>query len=164
MLNKTFQNLKQLLSPYKKEIICTLFASFVTSIIGVVDSLLLNYLIDNVVYSNAKSTLLTIALIMIFISILQISIKGLKTIWIQQLSYKIEINLMERFYEKILKIKYSFFENRKTGELISRLNDTRIVQMALSEGLTSIISNLIMFFVVAIALFCLLYFWYMLYA
>ncbi|MBR7064605.1 MAG: ABC transporter ATP-binding protein, partial [Treponema sp.] len=74
-------------------------------------------------------------------------------IWIQQIAYKVEISLMNSFYEKVLKIKYSFFEKHKVGDLFSRLNDVKIVRMSLSEGFTSIITNLIMFFVVGIALF-----------
>ena len=46
--------------------------------IGIIDSLLLSYLIDNVLYSNAKFTLFTIAIIMILISIFQIALKGYK--------------------------------------------------------------------------------------
>ena len=143
----------QILSCYKKEITITIFSTIIISFVGIVDSLLLTYLIDNVLYSNSKITLCTLSFIMFLIAIFHIAIKGIKDIFVQQISYEIEIDLMNKFYCKILKSDNSFFSFHKTGELIARLNDTKIVRSALSEGVISIIANVIMFFVVGIALF-----------
>ena len=90
---------------------------------------------------------------MILISIFQIALKGYKNILIQKISYVMDINLMKEFYIKILHIKYCFFEKHKTGELLSRLNDTRIVRNALSEGLIAVVTNVLMFIIVGSALF-----------
>lgn len=155
MINKpTLKKIILLLSSYKKEMIITLISTMMISLVGVTDSLLLNYLIDNVLYSNAKITLLTIAIIMLLVAIFQMALRGIKNLLIQEISYKMDIDLMKRFYEKVLKIKYLFFEKHKTGELLSRLNDTRMVRNALSDGFISIIANLIMFLVVGTALIC----------
>lgn len=155
MINKsTLKKIISLLSSYKKEMIITLISTMMISLVGVIDSLLLNYLIDNVLYSNAKITLLTIAIIMLLVAIFQMALRGIKNLLIQEISYKMDIDLMKRFYEKVLRIKYLFFEKHKTGELLSRLNDTRMVRNALSDGFISIIANLIMFLVVGTALIC----------
>ncbi|NLK45085.1 MAG: hypothetical protein GX297_00255 [Treponema sp.] len=154
MMSKgTFKKLLKLLSIYKKEMFLSLFATLVISLVGIVDSLLLSYMIDNVLYSNARATLFTIAIVMILIAVFQIALKGFKSVLIQKISYGMDVDLMKRFYSKILKIKYSFFEKHKTGELTSRINDTRMVRNALSSGLISIIANVIMFLVVGFALF-----------
>lgn len=155
MINKaTLKKTISLLIDYKREMIITLISTLVISLVGVIDSILLNYLIDNVLYSNAKITLITVAIIMLLVAVFQMALKGIRSILIQEISYKMDIDLMKRFYEKVLKIKYLFFEKHKTGELLSRLNDTRIVRGALSEGFISIIANIIMFFVIGIALIC----------
>lgn len=154
MINKkNIIRLLKLISSYKKELFITLVSTIIISLIGIIDSLLLSYLIDNVLYSNAKFTLFTIAIIMILISIFQIALKGYKNILIQKISYVMDINLMKEFYIKILHIKYCFFEKHKTGELLSRLNDTRIVRNALSEGLIAVVTNVLMFIIVGSALF-----------
>lgn len=153
MITKSvFKRIVNLISIYKKEIFITIILTLLISIIGIIDSLLLSYLIDNVLYSNAKLTLLTIAIIMLLIAVFQISLKGLKNLFIQKISFKMDMDLMRRFYSKVLHLQFSFFEKHKTGELTSRLNDTRMVRNALSEGLIGIISNVIMFFVVGFAL------------
>lgn len=154
MITKSiFKRLLSILFDYKKELLVTLAFTILISIIGVVDSLLLSYLIDNVLYSNAKITLITIAIIMLLIAFIQISLRGLKNLFIQKISYKMDIELTRKFYSKVLELNYSFFEKHKTGELTSRLNDTRMVRNALSEGLIAIIANIIMFLVVGFALF-----------
>lgn len=147
-----FKRIINLLSVYKREIFITTLLTLLISTIGIIDSLLLSYLIDNVLYSNGKITLLTIAIIMILMAVFQLSLKGFKSLLIQKVSFKMDIDLMQNFYNKVLKIKYSFFEKHKTGELTARLNDTRLVRNAFSEGLISIITNTIMFIVVAFAL------------
>ena len=81
MINKkNIIRLLKLISSYKKELFITLVSTIIISLIGIIDSLLLSYLIDNVLYSNAKFTLFTIAIIMILISIFQIALKGYKNI------------------------------------------------------------------------------------
>lgn len=153
MTKKSVKKTFKLISRYKKEMFLSLFATLMISLVGVVDSLILSYMIDNVLYSSAKHTLLTIAIIMLLITVFQITLRGLKSLLIQKISYEMDIDLKKTFYSKILTIKYSFFEKHKMGELTSRINDTRMVRNALSEGLISILANLIMFLVVGIALF-----------
>ncbi|MBP5519887.1 MAG: peptidase domain-containing ABC transporter [Treponema sp.] len=149
----TFKRIINLISVYKKEIILTITLTLLISLVGIIDSLLLSYLIDNVLYSNAKITLFTISIIMILLAIFQISLKGLKNLLIQKISYKMDIDFIKKFYDKVLKIHYPFFEKHKNGELTSRLNDTRMAREAFSEGFISIIADIIMFFVIGFTLF-----------
>lgn len=153
-MNKTIlKKTLKLILKFKKEIFLCFVSTIMISLIGVIDSFFLSYMIDNVLYSNAIYTLLSLAIIMMVIEILQISFRGFKNILIQRISYKIEADLTKKFYTKILNINYPFFERHKTGELMARLNDTKIVRNALSEGLISIIANLVMFGVISIALY-----------
>lgn len=154
MINKkTIKKLFQILDSYKKQLLITLAATIFISVMGVCDSFLLCYIIDNVICSYEKSTLLTISVVMLIIAFFQIALKGIKSIIIKQMSYKLDIQLMHDFYSKIMYLNFTFFEKHKSGELVSRINDTRIVRSVLSEGIISIATNLIMFFVVGFALF-----------
>ena len=74
MITKSvLKRILKLLLGYKKELILTLIFNLLISIIELVDSLLLSYLIDNVLYSNAKRTLTTIAIVMLLVAFLQTS-------------------------------------------------------------------------------------------
>lgn len=142
-----------LLSTYKKEFFLSFILTIIISLIGVIESLFLSYLIDSVLYSDEKTTLITIAIIIFLTTLFQISLKTLKNLLIQQISYKLDIDLTKKFYNTVLQLQFAFFETHKTGDLISRINDARTIRNTLSEGIISIISNIIMFLLVGITLF-----------
>ena len=153
MINKnSFQNIIEIIKLYKSQLIITLMSAIAISLISIFDSFLLSYAIDNVLVSNAKITLITISIIMFLVALLSISLIGIKDLLIQKISYSMDIVLMQRFYQKVFQLPFFILEKHKSGELTSRLNDTRKVRNALSYGLISILTNLITFFIIGFAL------------
>lgn len=148
----TFSKLIKILKPYKSKLILTLISALAISLVSLLDSFLLSYAIDNVLVSNATLTLITISIIMLLVVLLNISVIGIKGLLIQKISYSMDIDLMQKFYAKVFQLPFSVLENHKSGELASRLNDTRKVRNAISYGLISILTNLITFFIVGFAL------------
>lgn len=142
----------KIIEPYKVQLIVTFFATILVSFVSLLDSFLLSYAIDNVLVSHTKLTLITISVIMILVALLNISLIGIKCLLINKISYSMDMDLMEKFYIKVVQLPFSVLENHKSGELVSRLNDTRKVRNALSYGLISILSNLITFFIIGFAL------------
>ncbi|MBO5483008.1 MAG: peptidase domain-containing ABC transporter [Spirochaetaceae bacterium] len=142
----------KIIEPYKVQLIVTFFATILVSFVSLLDSFLLSYAIDNVLVSHTKLTLITISVIMILVALLNISLIGIKSLLINRISYSMDMDLMEKFYIKVVQLPFSVLENHKSGELVSRLNDTRKVRNALSYGLISILSNLITFFIIGFAL------------
>lgn len=142
----------KIIEPYKVQLIVTFFATILVSFVSLLDSFLLSYAIDNVLVSHTKLTLITISVIMILVAFLNISLIGIKSLLINKISYSMDMDLMEKFYIKVVQLPFSVLENHKSGELVSRLNDTRKVRNALSYGLISILSNLITFFIIGFAL------------
>ena len=148
----TFSKLIKILKPYKSKLFLTLISAVAISLVSLLDSFLLSYAIDNVLVSNATLTLITISIIMLLVVLLNISLIGIKGLLIQKISYSMDIDLMQKFYAKVFQLPFSVLENHKSGELASRLNDTRKVRNAISYGLISILTNLITFFIVGFAL------------
>ena len=142
----------KIIEPYKVQLIVTFFATILVSFVSLLDSFLLSYAIDNVLVSHTKLTLITISVIMILVALLNIALIGIKSLLINKISYSMDMDLMEKFYIKVVQLPFSVLENHKSGELVSRLNDTRKVRNALSYGLISILSNLITFFIIGFAL------------
>ncbi len=149
---KTFSEILKILKPYKGQLIIAQIVAIIISFVSLLDSFLLSYLIDSVLVSNTEVTLLTISIIMFLVGVLCVSLNGIKELLIQKNSYSMNIDLMLKFYEKVLNLPLYVLEKHKSGELVARLNDARKVQNALSYGLISILTNLISFFIVGIAL------------
>lgn len=149
---KLISNLLYIIKPYKSDVVITIILAFLISLISVFDSFLLSYSIDNILVSNTKATLFTICLIMLLVVLLNVSLTGIKNLLIQKISYSMDIELMQNFYEKVFKLPFVILEKHKSGELTSRMNDVKKVQGALSYGLISIITNIITFVIVGIVL------------
>lgn len=153
MINKdTLQNILEIIKLHKSQLIITLISAIAISLVSIFDSFLLSYAIDSVLVSNAKLTLITISIIMVLVALLSISLTGIKDLLIQKISYSMDIILMQRFYQKVFQLPFFILEKHKSGELTSRLNDTRKVRNALSYGLISILTNFITFLIIGFAL------------
>lgn len=153
MINKiTFQNIIEIIKLHKSQLIITLISAIAISVVSIFESFLLSYVIDNVLVSNAKITLITISIIMFLVALFSISLTGIKDLLIQKISYSMDIILMQRFYQKVFQLPFFILEKHKSGELTSRLNDTRKVRNALSYGLISILTNFITFLIIGFAL------------
>jgi ATP-binding cassette subfamily B protein len=59
-------------------------------------------------------------------------------------SFDFNLRIIDRFYGRLLQLPKSFFDNRKTGDLIARMNDTQRIQRAVSNILASVVIDALM--------------------
>ena len=72
---------------------------------------------------------------------------------ILRLSIKMDAELLRMYFGKLLKLQYDFFQDRESGELLSRIQDLSDIRMVLSQGGIDLLFNLSMVFVGAFMLF-----------
>ncbi len=142
-----FTRFLSLLNPYKKYIVETFIASIFLSLFGIVMSLYFRFLIDEVLYSQIKSTLNLCSICYLFIIIFQVLLNFCRSQILSYLGSKIDVTLVSDFYLHLLKLPLSFFQKRKTGEILSRLNDANTIRNAISSTLLSIAIDAVMIFV-----------------
>lgn len=61
--------------------------------------------------------------------------------------------LMDDFYDKLLRLPKTFFDTRKTGEIIARLNDTRRIQSVISYLTGNVIIDVLVLLVSGVFIF-----------
>ena len=61
--------------------------------------------------------------------------------------------LIFSYFKHVLALPLSFFDSRKTGEILSRMEDSQKVRQAISEAVVSVIMDILMLAVVGVALF-----------
>lgn len=61
--------------------------------------------------------------------------------------------LIGRFFESLVYLPKSFFDNRRIGELVERMNDTSRIQMAIANVAGEILRNFLLFVIGEIVLF-----------
>lgn len=129
----------ELVRPHKKIMAYTVIASLMLTLFGIVTSFYFRFLIDEVLYSEAKSTLNICSICFLVIIIFKAVVSFSRSQIILYLGRKLDIFLTGGFFSHLLRLPLSFFSARKTGEILSRTNDAAKVREAVSSTTLSLI-------------------------
>ena len=133
-----------LLKPHKRLVIEILVASFLLSLFGIFISFYFRFLIDEVLYSQIRSTLNLCSICYLIVIIFQTIINYCRNQIILYLGTKIDVSLLCDFFCHLLHLPLNFFSSRKTGEILSRINDAETVKEAVSSTTLGIIMDSLM--------------------
>lgn len=128
--------------PYRWQVLGLLFTIVLTSIVSLLQPLLFRDLIDNVIPQADITRLNWLAVSMVGIPL----IGGAISIWQRHLSASIgegiTYDLRRELYTHLQRMSLRFFTQKRTGELISRLNNDVIgAQHAINDTLANIIAS-----------------------
>lgn len=139
-----FSRFLVLLRPYRKYIVETFIASIFLSLFGIFMALYFRFLIDEVLYSQVKSTLNLCSLCYLFVVVMQVLLNFCRSQLLTYLGSKVDVCLISDFFFHLLKLPLGFFVKRKTGEILSRINDANVIRNAISSTLLSIAMDSVM--------------------
>lgn len=142
-----------LLAPHKKVFIKIFSASILLSVLSIMIAFYFRFLIDEVLYSQVKSTLNITSLCYLMILIFQLILSFTRNQLAIIMSSKIDLSLICNFFNHLLKLPLSFFTSRKTGEILSRIRDTEIIRQTISSTTVSVLIDSVMFFIGGFFLF-----------
>lgn len=119
-------------------------ASLLLCFFGILFAFYFRFLVDDVLYSEIKSTLNLVSfcyfVLLIFQAVLSFARNQLSLL----MGIKINLTLICEFYNHLLKLPLSFFTSRKTGEIVSRIRDTDHIRKVLSSTFVSILIDSVM--------------------
>jgi ATP-binding cassette subfamily B protein len=133
-----------LLKQYKKNVAQILTASLFLSAFGIFVSFYFRFLIDEVLYIQIKSTLNLCSLCYLIVIVFQAIIGFCRNEIILFMGTKIDVMLSSDFFYHLLRLPMKFFTSRKTGEVLSRLNDVNVIKNAISSATLSVVIDSIM--------------------
>jgi ABC-type bacteriocin transporter len=137
-----------LLRPHIKTLALAGIISIILIAFGIVGSFYYRYIIDEVLFSNARLTLTVISLGMLAIVVFQAILGALRNILLNHFAFKADLRLIFSYFTHILRLPLSFFDSRKTGEILSRLEDAQKIRQALSQAVISVVMDTLMILVV----------------
>ncbi len=148
-----FNNILQLLKPYKIYVIEIIIASVLLSFIGVTSSFYFRFLIDEVLSSGLRITLATMSIGYLCLIIFQAFLSISRNQIIMHISNKIDAVLIFEYLFHVFHLPMDFFGKRKVGEIVSRLNDVEIIRNAISMTTMSVVIDSIMLILGTLVLF-----------
>lgn len=130
--------------PHTKVLVYSFLASLVLIFFGIVSSFYYKYVFDEIIFAKASISLTTLSIAILSLTIIQSVVSLIRGILLSHFSYKTDLQLHFSYLAHIFKLPLSFFESRKSGEILSRLGDLAKVKQTLSDSVLSGIMDVIM--------------------
>ncbi|HCI81149.1 MAG TPA: ABC transporter, partial [Ktedonobacter sp.] len=151
--SRTVRRIVQAFSPYKFQIALGIAAIILTTILGLVNPLMIKYIFDDA-YGKHNLTLLIIFVAIMIVTPITSGIIGVGQTYLNNIiGQNVMRDFRNRLYEHLQSMSLRFFTSTRTGEIQSRLsNDVGGVQSVVTDTATSIVSNVSTFISTIIAM------------
>ncbi|WP_186755603.1 peptidase domain-containing ABC transporter [Echinicola salinicaeni] len=130
-----------LLKPHKRILVQVLMGSVVATLLGLASSFYLQKIIDNVIPEGNQNLLNLMGICMLVILIFRIIVSITKSVLTVQTGQKIDARLILGYYKHLLKLPQQFFDNMRTGEIISRINDAVKIRTFINDVIIGFVIN-----------------------
>ena len=142
-----FRRLFAFVRPYRGRLAITIVAIVFGSLLGLAGPYTLQFLIDAVFRQSDPALLNEITLVLIFIFASQAVFYFIRAYLLQFVGERVMVDLRERLFEHLQGLSLSFFNERRTGELVSRLtNDVATVRSVVTSDISTALSQVLTFF------------------
>jgi ATP-binding cassette, subfamily C, bacteriocin exporter len=147
--------LKKLLEEDANILTVSACLGLIIAVLGLSTAVFSQKLIDDIL-PNSKQLKLEVGLtLLFFLLIVRSFLTYIRQNFLLKQSRDFNNRIIAHFYNSLLKLPKSFFDNRKTGELVARMNDTNRIQNTLSYITSNLVIDLLL--VVISAVFLLTY-------
>ena len=142
-----------LVKPSKGVLLQALVGALVYSVLGLAISIYVGKLVDNVLPGGNLGLLNLLGLVMVTIILLRLLLSLFQTVFILKTGQRIDATLILGYYQHLLKLPQSFFDNMRTGEIISRIGDAVKIRVFINEVSINFILNVFILIVSFVLMF-----------
>ncbi|HKM30818.1 MAG: peptidase domain-containing ABC transporter [Bacteroidales bacterium] len=142
-----------LMKGQRRQLAVALGASFLYTFTGIASALFLQQIADLVIPGNATRFLQLMGLAMVYIACCSLALNVFRIKVLLQTGFRTATRLVGGFYRHILYLPQKFFDQRQSGELVARINDTFKVSTFLSSGILNIALSIFTLFFSLLVMF-----------
>ena len=113
-------------------------ASFLYTFTGIASALFLQQIADKVIPGGQGNILRVLGFSMVYIAVCAMALNVFRVRYLLHTGLKTAMRLATGFYRHLMYLPQRFFDQRPSGELVARMNDTFKVSNFLSNGLMNI--------------------------
>ncbi len=148
-----FKRYIDLLLPQKKLFFYAIFASLITTILGIASSMFNKILMDEILPYGLKSLLVAVILVFSIVNVTSALISMVRQWVLIYLSIKVDIPLMLGYFGHIFHLPMKFFATRKTGDITTRYSDANTIKSIFTSIALSLVMDISMAIITGIILF-----------
>ena len=150
--NYIFSILKNIIFNNKKIILNLISLSLVVTLFTCFYGYYFKIIIDKTLSTN-KLNLLVITVIFLLMFFIKIITEYLRNNLLLYLNQKIDLSIITTTVKKLISLPYSYYKNKTTGEMISRINDLFYIKNVISKIIITIFLDIILALSTMIILF-----------
>jgi ATP-binding cassette subfamily B protein len=141
--SRTLRRVAESFSPYKFQVVLVLIAIILTTVLGLVNPFMIQFIFDDAIGKRNISLLFILVSIMIVMPIVTGIIGVGQTYLNNTIGQRVMRDFRNKLFNHLQSMSLRFFTGTRTGEIQSRLsNDVGGVQSVVTDTATSIVSNL----------------------
>jgi len=143
--------------PYQGILGEALLINLVLGLLSLAYPFFIQILTDEVLVSGDTQLLTGVVIAVMIMNLVQSSLQLVQSNLIAHFAQRLELGLVLEFGRQILRLPLSYYESRRSGEIVSRLRDIREINQLVSQAIISLPSQ---FFIALVSLgFMLFYSW-----
>ena len=147
----------KLVSPNKDILLQSLIGALIFSALGLSTSLFVGRIVDHIIPGGNLNLLNLLGLAMILIILLRLFLGFFQSLFILKTGQRIDASLILGYYQHLLKLPQSFFDNMRTGEIISRIGDAVKIRVFINDVSINLVLNIFILIVSFVLMFS--FFW-----
>ena len=145
--------LTKMLSEDSNILLASLFLGVIISVLSLASAVFTQNLIDKILPSKDEDKLMMGLSLFAIVLIIKIILDFIRAKFLITQSRDFNNRIINNFFSSLLELPKNFFDSKKSGDLVSRMNDTRRIQMVISGIVGSAIIQLLTVVVVLFAIF-----------
>jgi ATP-binding cassette, subfamily C, bacterial len=138
----------QRILPYRGILFQALLINIVLGVLGLTSPFLLQILTDDVLVRRDTQLLTTLVVGVVALQLFSGNLRLLQSSLIAHFSQKLQLGLVLEFGRQILRLPLSYYESRRSGEIVSRLRDINEINQLVAQVVVSLPSQ---FFVATVS-------------
>jgi len=131
--------------PEKNLLVLSGVTGVLISVLGLVMAVFTQKLIDGILPRGELEVLILASALVLILLGSRIILTALRQFFLLSQGRLFNIRVVDDFYKNLLFLPKSFFDTRKTGDFVARLNDTMRIQRVLAEVIGTYIIDLLIF-------------------
>ena len=142
--NITQRLVLMLLRPYRWWLLAAGVLLVITSSLWLFFPLVIRTLLNTIIGQHNERLLNIVVLVMIAVFIIQAALSALQGYLIASLGERLTFDLRTMLFRHLQRLPLSFFDSRRSGELMSRVtNDVTVLQTSLTNNILPIVSQVV---------------------
>lgn len=142
-----------LIVPHAGTLVEVFLASLLLIVLGLGNFFYFRFLIDEILPAGMESSLHLLSIGMVGLLLIQALLGAVRSYALSHLGNKVDLTILLAYFRHLLKMPLEFFDSRKVGEILTRLDDAAKIRSVLSGTSLSVLMDLVLMFGVGTFLF-----------